>query len=187
MINNSEDKTQYNKYKNKSVFSIRFSPVEKSLLESMMSQEGWESMSGYIKNKLFGEDPDYKLQKRIETKDPGTIAITLKDNVLELVNQYDYVLYRYNKDMQQLYREEGVDVKKWISSTNRWHSTLAKETQSMLRLIRMIADELGLKEYFDLPSDHMPEIVYGKSSQEEMDAMAEQLRKEAIMMGRITD
>jgi len=166
---------------------MRFNSTEKAIFADMMNKEGWENTSGFIKNKLFGMDPEYRLQQAIKTKDPSTIAITLREHVLNLVDQYDYILYRYNKDMQQLYREEGVDVKKWISSTNRWHSALAKETQSMLRLIRMIADELGLKEYFDLPSDHMPEIVYGKSSQEEMDAMAEQLRKEAIMMGRITD
>lgn len=157
--------------------------MEKSVLDDMMSREGWEMTSGFIKYKVFGIDPEYKLLRQIETRDPSSIAIILRDHVLELVNKYEYFLFRYNKDMNQLYREEGVDTDKWIAKTNRWHSSLVKETQDMLILLRTIAKELGLKEYFELPSEEM-KIDIENASQEELEALAAQIHKEEIMMGR---
>ena len=182
MIKNVENRKKYNEMANKNLVIFRTTPEERGLLESMMDKDGWENVSGFVKYKLFGMDPDRKVNELIERKNSSEIGTLLKNAVLDLTNYYIYVKYRYDKDMSQLYREEGVDVKKWISSTNKWHAELTKRTDRALSLIRRIADSLSIDSYFELPSDKM-DIDQDTASKEEMDALAEQLRKERIAMG----
>ena len=39
-----------------------------SLLEIAMKNEEWENVSGFIKYKLFGWNPQYKIEKIIKSK-----------------------------------------------------------------------------------------------------------------------
>ena len=53
-----------------------------------------------------------------------------------------------------------------------------------LTLIKRVCEVLHIEEYFKLPSDGM-KIDPDSATKEEMDAMAAQLQKERIAMGRI--
>lgn len=161
---------------------IRINANEKTLIETGMRREGWTNRSGYIKYHLFGFNPDAKTDKLVERADTDELAILLRNQVLDLTEQYMYIRERYERDMTQLWKEEGVDMNKWTSATNHWHAELAKRTQEMLALCRKIASRLGLDEYFNLPSDAMP-LDMDHATPQEMDALAQQLRKERIAMG----
>lgn len=181
-----EDKKEYFKMKDRNVIRIRMNAKERSLLETAMRAEGWEIVSGFIKYKLFGLNSERKVREMIKKKSTEELVILLRNTVLDLTDNFIYFRFRYDKDMRQLYREEGVDLKKWTGATNRWHSEIAKRTEEALTTIRLIARELGIKEYFDLPSSKM-DINPDTASKEELDRLADQLRKERIMMGRIED
>lgn len=174
------------KIKNRRPIQIRMNSQERSLLEDAMSKEDWENVSGFIKYKLFGYEPEERFKKMIESGDKQTIVIALKNSVLDLADKAAWYKYRYDRDMNQLYREEGVDLKAWIKATNTWHRKFAEDIKEHFSMLRKIAEILNLDEYFDLPSKHM-NIDLETASKEEMDALAEQMRKERIAMGLNTD
>lgn len=178
-----ENKKNYFKDAAKKGIFIRVTPEEKTLLLEQMKAEGWTNITGYIKYKLFGLDPEDKLDKIIETRDAEAIGRLLFNQMLDYTNYYRYVCYRYDKDMAQLYREEGVDLDQWRKVTNRWHMTLIKKTEDMLGGIVRISQSIGLNEFFELPSDKM-EIDLENTTKEEMDALAAQIQKEQTALGR---
>lgn len=180
----SEEKNKYFQSRNKRAVAIRFNPEETTLLQQAMKKDDWGNVSGYIKYKLFGLDYDRKTDSLIESKEREAIGTLLLNSSLELADQIEYLNYRYNRDMQQLWREEGTDWKQWAKVTKGWHRNMILKTEEALTLIRRICEILNIKEYFEMPSDSMnidPEVA----TKEEMDALAAQLQKERIAMGRI--
>lgn len=177
-----EDKKRYMSMKNKNIIYLRINANEKTLLETMMRDEKWTNLSAFVRYKLFGEDAEMRVEKLIEKKEPEDLAILLRNSVLELAQYFLYSYSRYEKDMAQLWKEEGVNMNAWTSATNKWHRNLVKKTENYFDLLRKIASELGLNNYFILPSDSMN--PGWDASKEELDKVAEQLRLERIAMGR---
>ena len=180
----TEDKRAYHAVKNRQLVAVRMNAKEKTLLETMMRKDEWESMSGYIKYKLFGIDPDRRVDELIKRKNTDELVILLKNSVLEVAGSFEYFYVRYNKDMSQLWSEEGVDIKAWTRATNKWHAEMTKKLEEALMIIRRIATVLGLEEYFRMPSDNMT-IDPDDPSKEKRDFLAAQLRKEQIALGRM--
>lgn len=178
---NKENSKEYFKTKNRSAFSIKLNPLEKTIIEKKMEEEGWQNISRFIKSKIFDRNPEEEIEKIINEKKPADIVNLLKNSVLELSRKTDYFRFRYEKDMAQLYREEGVDINRWIKATNDWHARYVFETQKLFSTIRKIARALELDDYFSMPSDNMK--LSENPTQEEMDRMAEQLRIERIALG----
>ena len=88
--------------------------------------------------------------------------------------------------MQQLWREEGTDWKKWAKATKQWHNNMLEKTGEALTLIKRVCELLHIEEYFKLPSDSM-KIDPDSATKEEMDALAAHLQKEQIAMGHFID
>ena len=152
----------------------------------MMNEMEADNISAFIRYKLFGIDPERKIDELIKRKKTAELVILLRNEIMALTDNFVYFRYRYDKDMNQLYREEGVNLQNWITATNHWHQEMSGRVQEVLTLCRKIADELGLEEYFDLPSAKM-NIDTKNATKEELDALAEQLRKERIAMGRLEE
>ena len=167
---------------NRKAINIRLRQEEVSLLQIQMKNEGWGNMSAYIRYKIFGADPEEKLDNVISKADKEDIEILLRNEVLRLVDQFEYFRQRYNKDMNQLWQEEGVDMKEWRTTTNRWHAEMTKEMQDVFIILRKIALALKLEGYFEKPSDKM-QFNRDVHSQEQLDRLSEQMRKEDLAMG----
>ena len=168
------------------VVRVRMNANERTILENDMRKIGFQNVSGYIKYKVLGIDPDRKIEETIKRKSPEELTILLRNAVLDLTECFIYVRMRYEKDMNQLWKEEGVNLTKWIAATNHWQSETSKRMEELLNTVRSIAAKLGLNEYFELPSSKM-NIDWENGSVEEMDALAAQLRKERISMGHIEE
>ncbi len=180
-----EDKKNYYKMVNTKVVRLRLTSNEMALLQSMMHKMGAENTSAFIRYKLFGLDPDRKVNELIKRKDTDELVILLRNQILDLTEYLIYFRSRYEKDMRQLYKEEGVDVEKWQRATNYWHSKVDERIGEVLSICRKVARELNLTGYFKLPSAFM-EINSDKESPKDMDdELAAQLYKERIAMGRI--
>ena len=173
----------YMKTVNKNRAIIRMSPEEKTLLQEEMRQNGWDNLSGFIKYKLFGLDPDRKIESLIKSGNPDSIALLLRNQLMDLTSQYIYIRYRYDRDMNQLYREEGVNLKEWTKATNKWHSALVKATNESFALLRKVAVQLGLNDFLVAESDDMS-IDLDNATKEELDALAAQIHKENTALGR---
>ena len=179
-----EDKKNYFKMVDRKVVQLRMSANEMALLQSMMHKMGAENISAFIRYKLFGLDPDRKVNELIKQKNTDDLVILLRNQIMDLTEYFIYYYGRYEKDMQQLYREEGVDIEKWKTATNRWHSEVAERISEVLIICKKIAKELKLNEYFNLPSGNM-EIDLDNPSTEQDNRIAEQLQRERIAMGHI--
>ena len=77
--------------------------------------------------------------------------------------------------MYQLYREEGVNLKDWVTATEKWHSALVKDTNESFVLLRKVAVKLGLYEFLMAESDGMS-VDLENATKEELEA----LRAEAV-------
>lgn len=184
-----ENNSIYDKLRNeKNFIGIRLNVEERTLLNTLMQKEGWENKSSFIKHCIFGDEPVEDIVSRVCKKtlmdnQVEFLVILLRECVLELANKYDYIRYRYDKDMGQLYKERGVDVKKWAKVTNENHIALLQKTEEIFQTIHGIAEihEEFFSEYFNLPSDKMK--LSDDPTREEINALAEQMRKERIAMG----
>ena len=139
-----ENKKQYHRAKDRSVIKIRINTKEKIVLDDMMKKDEWENVSGFIKNKLFGDSLDTSYKKIIHEASPEDL-ISLCRKELRDVNVFlTYIRFRYEKDMRQLYREEGVDLKKWIKATQKWHQDSIVLLKDVYTSFREIAYHLGI-------------------------------------------
>ena len=171
----AEDKKAYFKVADFFSVKVKFNASENTLFEDMMSRMHATNKSRFIKLKLFGLDPDERLLGSISKDDPQLTVLALKNAVSFLGAQYAYFLQRYNKDMSQLYKEEGVDVRKWIAATNRWHSEMCVRTDQTLNLLRRICEKLGLNDPAGKESGQL-EIVW-PDSREDYNRLDEEARK----------
>ena len=170
----------------KSRVHIRLSAKLLAILEADMRKFGFINVSGYIKYKVFGLEPERRVSEMIRRKSQDELTILLRNEVMALTECFIYIRMRYEKDMNQLWKEEGVNLSQWISATNHWQSETSKRMEELLNTVRAIAAKLGLDEYFELPSSSM-DIDLDKATPQELDALAQQLRKERIAMGRFDE
>ena len=177
------DRQAYLQLANQNIVRVRMNATERAILHVQMSADGWTNMSAFIRFKLFGLDPDRKVDALIKTKSPDSIALLLRDQLMELTSQYIYIRSRYDRDMSQLYREEGVDLKRWSKATNKWHAALVKATNASFALLRKVAAQLGLDDFLVAESDDIS-IDLDNATKEELDALAAQIHKENTALGR---
>ena len=180
----SVEKNKYFQTRNKRAIPIRFNAEEMTLLQTAMEKDDWTNVSGFIKYKIFGLNYTKKIDELVVSRESEPIGRLLLNATLQLAEQIEYLNYRYNKDMQQLWREEGTDWKEWAKVTKQWHRNMLTKTEEALTLIRRSCEILNVKEYFEMPSDSM-NIDPETATKAEMDALAAQLQKERIAMGRI--
>ena len=178
-----EDRQAYSKLMNQNIVRVRMTAKERALLRVQMSADGWTNMSAFIRHQLFGLDPDRKVDALVKAKSPDSIALLLRYQLMELTSQYIYIRSRYDRDMSQLYREEGVDLKRWSKATNKWHAALVKATNASFALLRKVAVQLGLNDFLVTESDDMS-IDLDNATKEELDALAAQIHKENTALGR---
>lgn len=176
-----EERKEYQKQADKLRISIRLGPKERTILEAKMKKDGWVSRGNYIRHKLFGMDLNRRFKKAIQTKDPEIIENALRNTLLSLTNQISFFHWRYERDMRQLYREEGVDLRKWISATNDAHNDVLEKLDEALSVIRIITTELGFQELI-APSDNTT-VDFDEVTDAELDALAEQMMEEDRLRG----
>lgn len=138
-------KKEYYKSKDKGRIVVRLNPEEKTLLELAMREEEWNNVSGFIKYKLFGFDTDYKIKKVITSRNGENIALLIQNELAELNNNLAYFRYRYDRDMNQLYREEGVNVQDWKNATVDWHKRALEKMKDIYQSIKDISRELDIE------------------------------------------
>ena len=177
------DRQAYLQLANQNIVRVRMNAKERALLRVQMNDDGWTNMSAFIRHQLFGLNPDRKIDAIIKTKNPDSIALLLRYQLMELTSQYIYIRSRYDRDMSQLYREEGVDLKKWTRATNKWHAALVKATNASFALLRKVAVQLGLNDFLVAESDDMS-IDPDNATKDELDAMAAQIHMENTALGR---
>lgn len=172
MSEKTEIKKAYHRQRDKSVIKIRVNAAEKTLLDIAMKDEDWENVSGFIKYRLFGFEPDEAVRKIIKEKDKGKTEILLYNELKELNANLAFFKFRYDKDMRQLFREEGVNVEAWIKATRRTFLMAERSMKDILTYCKEIAQELKI----DIePSFDEKEIITDIGNTEKMDETSEKM------------
>ena len=109
-----------------------------------MKKDEWENVSGFIKYKLFGNDLDTAYKKIIKEASPEDLVSLCRKELRDLNNFLDYVRFRYEKDMEQLSKEEPKDITKWIKATEKWHQNSVALLKDVYTSFREIANHLGI-------------------------------------------
>ena len=143
------DKRLYHKMQNGRAIRIRLTAGEQSVLEAMMNDEGWKNVSGFVRYKLFGLDPDKRLSEAIEMgvrkKEPDNIHIYLKALLEDNLAFGRYVIERCRKDADAL-EADGEPA----GLTCRWASRLAAETVKLTERLDAIGRSyeriIGIKD-----------------------------------------
>ncbi len=169
----------YHKVKNQNTVKIRLNQKEKILLDEMMRKEEWINVSGFIKYKLFGKNIDEKYRRFIKNAPEKSLVEACYTELQYLNSFLAYIEFRYEKDMKQLYREEGVDIDKWISVTNDAHIQAGQLLSEVYKTFKNIVDkrgaDLGVKsskpsdeplETNDEPEEPLKRCDYDRVAQE---------------------
>lgn len=181
----AEDKKEYFKAKNESRITLKFTPSEMTLFEKLMSDLNAVNKSAVIKYKLFGFEPEKVLADKIKDQDEEAILFAIKNEIAQLNANFSYIRHRYDKDMRVLYREEGVDMKKWTSATNRWHAEASVRMDTVIELLTRIAKALGV-DFFStdtLKSNGFVDINSGEEN-DRANQIAEELYNQRYNEGR---
>ena len=175
-ITDEKDKKVYNDQRKKQVMHVRFNPKEIALLKKMMKDEGWNNTSGFIKYKLFGLEEEEQYETLLKSKKPEDIGIVIAEGLRGLNIFLTYINHRYEKDMQQLWREEGVDVRRWENNTRKWLIRATLLLKDILYACKKIAETNKIELIFRSGRPKDEKIDY--SDKKQMDAIAKELWQE---------
>lgn len=180
-----EDKQKYFQKADHYVAKIKFSATEMTLFEKMMQEMHAVNKSAVIRYKLFGLEPDKVLTDKIKDQDKETILLAIKNEISLLNANFSYIRHRYDKDTRVLYREEGVDMKKWTSATNRWHAEASVRMDTVIELLTRIAKALGVDFFSNdtLKSNGFVDINSGEEN-DRANQIAEELYRQRYEEGR---
>lgn len=142
-IKDKQKRQDYFQDRNKRNIIVNLNPQEHALLKAMMIKEGWENQSGFIRFKLLGED--YARKYKMVVNNGGTEeSVAIIGTELKFLNcSLDYYQRRYERDMKQLYREEGVDINAWIKATKEPHRQVVDQLTGVYQTSITIAKRLG--------------------------------------------
>ena len=180
-----EDKAKYFQVADFYTVKIKLNSTEMTLFEKLMSDLHATNKSAVIRYKLFGLKPEKVLANKIKGQDEETILLAIKNEISLLNANFSYIRHRYDKDMRVLYREEGVDMKKWTSATNRWHAEASVRMDTVIELLTRIAKALGV-DFFStdtLKSNGFVDINSGEEN-DRANQIAQELYNQRYNEGR---
>lgn len=176
-LQHKENARLYQRMQESKVVRLRLNTDQRCLLGKAMEEKGYLAVSSYIKDTLFGYEPEGSVASAISEGDHDMMARQIRESMLDVAKKYTYVLERYNRDMAILNQTEGVDVEKWIRATEKWHLYLIKSVDEMFRRINMVADALGLSEGWNEASPQVdetdPEAMQRESARMRMERIAD--------------
>lgn len=178
-INDNDTRKEYFHTKNVSKINIRVNSKEKAVLEARMKKEGWENLSGFVKYCLFGDNPEYKYKKLLKEDNQEQMAIVLNAMVHDLIVNLNYYRFRYERDMRQLYREEGVDLRAWVKATYEPHIKAIQLLTDTYASLRQIADHFNI----EISSTHLTIAPENSEhpTKEEQDRIAQELYEKGLL------
>jgi hypothetical protein len=157
--------------RNRSMLYMRLNPMEMSLLNSMMKDDDWSNMSGFIKYKLFGDRPEEKYVRKLKNiESEKDIQLVLKNLMSQMNDQIDYINIRFNREIDEFKEAvEGMDpksVNKWMNTISSWQRELQAKTdqiffdcQTILKRMDIIVERKKQDELRNMPQSILDEYV----------------------------
>ena len=131
--------------KRRLILALSLSHKELTILDSMMEKDGWTNRSGFIKDMLFGENVDSKYARTLKKGSPKDIANAIQNLLQELVDEFGYLNYRYNAEIEKLEKENDKRVHKKLSMLYGWQKNIRYYTDDMTNLLKAILKMLHIK------------------------------------------
>ena len=122
---------EYMKMKEAGKISFRLSKPLDDELRSKMEADGWLNKTGFFIYNSLGDDEEIArlLNKAISSRDKEEYKLILTTYLKDLDNAFKYFEKMFEKDMDILYKTEGIRMEEWCAKTNRWTAKFAREIQ----------------------------------------------------------
>lgn len=182
MVEVQEREKLYRKKVRHNVISLRLTPIQAEMLERDMSREGYENRTYYITSKLFGTERQQKerLAKDIKDRNLDEIAGVLQRSMLDIAMKTDYATYAFDSRTRLLRQKKDFDQHKWEKVIRHYYQNMIAIYLNGFKIVRFMANKLGARAYFKMPSDKMnfdPE----NCSQEELTKYMRQVQLEEYL------
>ena len=140
---------------------LTMSHKELTVLESMMEKDGWTNRSGFIKDRLFGENIDSKYARTLKKGSQKDTPNAIQNLLQELVDEFGYLNYRYNAEIEKLEKVSDKRVQKKISMLYGWQKNIRNYTDDMTSLLEAILKMLHIKVAIEQKEaiKHVPDSV----------------------------
>lgn len=140
---------------------LTMSHKELTVLESMMEKDGWTNRSGFIKDRLFGENIDSKYARTLKKGSQKDATNAIQNLLQELVDDFGYLNYRYNAEIEKLEKENDKRVQKKISMLYGWQKNIRRHTDDITSLLEAILKMLHIKVEIEQKDAirHVPDSV----------------------------
>lgn len=139
-------KKEYDKRRLNLVVSLNHKEI--TILDEMMKKEGWENLSGFIKDKLFEGNSELKYQKVLREATVEDNKAIIKNLMNELNNELGYLNYRFSYELEQLEKsdkEGGQKMLKKISRMQEWKAAVVNRTEEITLYLESIMKLLNIK------------------------------------------
>ena len=150
------------------IINIRLSPAERVVLEDMMKKEDWLNVSGFIKHKVFGGNPDNAYRRIIKRSAPEDVQLLMRELLGELATQIGYLNYRFGYEADQLGKIKDKEKKaaKRASLVKLWKEAVVSRTdaiyedcEQILRHLSVNVDGLRQNDIRNIPDDILEKMV----------------------------
>lgn len=149
---------------------LRFNNKERALLETMMKEEEWENMSGFIKYKLFGDKVDKAYEKKIGDLKKEDIMTAMKYLIDTLNTNIGYMNFRFTYELEQLENIEnpGKKFNRKISILKEWINECKKRNVDLYETSEKILTSMNIKVKKILQEDvrYAPQSLLDKVSKD---------------------
>ena len=131
--------------KRRLILALSLSHKELTILDSMMEKDGWTNRSGFIKDMLFGENVDSKYARTLKKGSQKDTTNAIQNLLQELVDEFGYLNYRYNAEIEKLEKVSDKRVQKKLSMLYGWQTNIRNYTDDMTDLLKAILKMLHIK------------------------------------------
>ncbi len=151
-----------------SCVKLRLSPTERVLLKDMMKKEDWLNVSGFIKHRIFGDNPDNAYRRIIKRSTPEDVQLLMRELLGELATQIGYLNYRFGYETDQLDKINDKEKKaaKRASLVKLWKEAVVSRTdaiyedcEQILRHLSVNVDGLRQNDIRNIPDDILEKMV----------------------------
>lgn len=172
-----EKRKEYDKHYTSTAVHIRFNESEYNELKKKMSKDGWQSVNGFIRYTIFGLHPEEDILTEIKTFNKKYVGLLFTNILADAIAKLEYAKYCYAEDMHFWQMTGPQEFDYWVTLEKRWQKRFTEILKGILEYSESIIKTYGI--VLDEKGEH-PYETLDMTNKEELDRLAEQLRKEVL-------
>ena len=138
-----ELKKEYDKRRTNVLLTLNHK--ELTVLQKLMEKDGWCNRSGFIKEAIFGENINTKYKKVLRNGSDKDIVNAIHNLLQELVNDYGYINYRFNYELEKIEKDDPKISQKKLNVLKAWRDDVAYTTEDTINVLMNVLKAQKIK------------------------------------------